>query len=238
MSPISRGNTGLGENSWSGRDMGRKLEAGVIFRLPGTDDLYEVDFVNASRAHAMPLRGKAKIIRPAGQDPKEIESFGGGINISPNSMVERVERTLVDPSTNRLRSEVMEAQTVEGATAEAPRKQFRAALPRKGKATGKAARPSRKGEKMAKAKTGGSVKPCACGCGGETTGFFVQGHDARFKGWLLKIERGEAKKEKLLKPSIIKAYKWVSSGIKGEAGTGERPTTNYKGEPHKGYAKK
>lgn len=107
-----------------------------------------------------------------------------------------------------------------------------------------------KAKKAQRAASGGGVKasgkparvkkepgPCHCGCGQKTGGYFVPGHDARFKGWLLKIERGEETKEKLLKKSVIDSYKWVRSGIKGEDGTpGERPTTNYKGEQHKGYA--
>jgi hypothetical protein len=76
------------------------------------------------------------------------------------------------------------------------------------------------------------LKACACGCGEQTGGYFVQGHDARFKGWMLKIERGEAKKSELLKPSVIRAYDWV-----GTRGGGERATTNYKGEKHSGYDK-
>jgi hypothetical protein len=36
-----------------------------------------------------------------------------------------------------------------------------------------------------------TVRSCACGCGEETLGYFAPGHDARFKGWLRKIEKGE-----------------------------------------------
>lgn len=81
-------------------------------------------------------------------------------------------------------------------------------------------------------------KPCHCGCGNQTGGFFYPGHDARFKGWLLQIERGEETADKLLKKSVRDQYQWVKSGLKGEDGTvGMRPTKNYKGEPHKGYVK-
>lgn len=31
---------------------------------------------------------------------------------------------------------------------------------------------------------------CACGCGGQTRGLWVPGHDARAKGWAMRIERG------------------------------------------------
>ena len=75
-------------------------------------------------------------------------------------------------------------------------------------------------------------RDCSCGCGGKTGGYFVMGHDARFKGWMLQIERGEESKSKLLTPAVIRAYTWVPT-----KGGGERTTTNYKGEPHKGYDK-
>ena len=35
------------------------------------------------------------------------------------------------------------------------------------------------------------TRPCYCGCGGETQGRFVPGHDARFHGWARKIAKGE-----------------------------------------------
>lgn len=80
------------------------------------------------------------------------------------------------------------------------------------------------------------LKPCQCGgCDAQTTGYFAPGHDARFKGWLLKIEKGDAKREELLEPAVIAKYKWVPSGLEGKSGKGFRPTTNYKGEPHNGY---
>jgi hypothetical protein len=79
-------------------------------------------------------------------------------------------------------------------------------------------------------------KPCHCGCGQQTGGYFVPGHDARFKGWLLQIERGEATAEDLLPKKVRDQYTWVSSGVKSDEGVmGKRPTKNYKGEPHTGY---
>lgn len=84
------------------------------------------------------------------------------------------------------------------------------------------------GTKPTRTKKEKTVRPCACGCSGQTTAFFVPGHDARFKGWLLKIERGE-KEVSSLPPAIQSAYKWKKKG------KGMIPTTNYKGEPHNGY---
>ena len=92
--------------------------------------------------------------------------------------------------------------------------------------TTKAAAPP--GEKKVRAKKEKTVKPCRCGCGGQTTAFFVPGHDARFKGWLVKVEKGE-KKVSDLPESVQKGYKWVKKGV------GAVPTLNYKGEAHTGY---
>lgn len=74
-------------------------------------------------------------------------------------------------------------------------------------------------------------KLCKCGCGQATAGYFFPGHDARFKGWLLKIERGLAKPEDLLTPEVRASYTWRKTE------KGLVPTTNYKGEPHAGYEK-
>jgi len=79
-----------------------------------------------------------------------------------------------------------------------------------------------------KVKTPATLRSCRCGCSGQTKGFFVPGHDARFKGWLTKIERGE-KEISSLPESVQKAYEWKARG------KGSIPTTNYKGEPHSGY---
>lgn len=45
-------------------------------------------------------------------------------------------------------------------------------------------------ERVRKAKP---VKPCACGCGTMCKAMWAPGHDARAKGWALRIERGVCK---------------------------------------------
>lgn len=109
---------------------------------------------------------------------------------------------------NKERLEKLKAAKAAGATA---------------KAAGATGEPKAKREKKVK-----EPKPCKCGCGGQTTAFFVPGHDARFKGWLLKVEKG-ATAVKDLPETVQKSYKWVKKG------KGYIPTTNYKGEPHAGY---
>jgi len=90
---------------------------------------------------------------------------------------------------------------------------------------------SRKSKTSSKAKAAREMRDCACGCGGKTLGYFSMGHDARFKGWLLRIERGEATPEQLLKKSVRDAYTWKAKG------KGQIPATDYKGQSHSGYDK-
>ncbi len=75
---------------------------------------------------------------------------------------------------------------------------------------------AKKAAKAAKAKAVKPVKKvrnCACGCGTETTGHFAPGHDARFHGWLKKLQDGrigidgkDAKSgEKVIPNAILKS---------------------------------
>lgn len=87
------------------------------------------------------------------------------------------------------------------------------------------------------------TRPCVCGCTDDTgnrtmvTGYFAQGHDARFKSWMLKVERGELQVAQL--PEVVqKAYKWIKTP------TGYRADRHYngtnldmQGEPFTGYDK-
>ena len=87
-----------------------------------------------------------------------------------------------------------------------------------------------KAEKKAKEPKVKEVHPCLCGCGAETTASFAQGHDARYKGWMIKVERGEMA-VKDLPPVVQKANQFIKKG------DGYVTVKNYKGEPHKGYDK-
>lgn len=104
------------------------------------------------------------------------------------------------------------------AAAKASLKKAAAAAPVKGASKGKAKGPAVRD------------KECVCGCGGATAGYFVPGHDARFKGLMLKVERGKAKKEEVFSKAVIAQYQWKRRG------DGEVTTKNYKGEPHQGYS--
>lgn len=76
--------------------------------------------------------------------------------------------------------------------------------------------------RVAKEKVAKTVRQCACGCGGQTLSFFVPGHDARFKGWLKKIELGKME-PKDLPPAVQKHYTFTRRGI------GFVPDKDYKG---------
>lgn len=77
--------------------------------------------------------------------------------------------------------------------------------------------------KEPRAKKLDATHDCLCGCGLETGGKFRPGHDARVKGMLYKVERGEAKFDELpdtLKPHVKMAgketsdYRIVSAPVK------------------------
>jgi len=97
----------------------------------------------------------------------------------------------------------------------------------------KAKQTDKKAAKAAAPKKEKAVRPCGCGCGEQVTSFFAQGHDARFKGWMIKVERGTMA-VKDLPPLVQKSYEF-----KKKAGSdgGYVTTKDYKGEVHKGYDK-
>ena len=65
---------------------------------------------------------------------------------------------------------------------------------------------SRKSKTSSKAKAAREMRDRACGCGGKTLGYFSMGHDARFKGWLLRIERCE--RADVLVPRAVFILHW------------------------------
>lgn len=186
------------------------LSAGMVFRIPGdqTGRIYVVDYVNASRAHCLPFAGGTTRTIESADGVHQFEDRGGSINIAPTACVE-----VVDPST--LNPDIQEKLMAKKAGKNT----------RSSKTAGNGSTRTRTARPKAEAK----LSPCKCGCGGETKSAFVQGHDARFKGLMLKVERGQMTKAEAL-PKVYRQYEWVPT----KAG-GERTTTNYKGEPHKGY---
>lgn len=257
------------------KDSGPTLKVGEVVKTDGR--LWRVGLVNTSRARLDPLTGS--IVRCDPMSGRSFSSYGDPINVSPGSILEKVDpETALDGTALARYIRMEEADAVERMdaiqdssedetgdyrpTAEdfsdgsliAPAAEFEeavymvaglAATPGVGKRSTKAFNKSRiaklkdkKATKPARAKASSGDNKCKCGCGGATGGNFVLGHDARFKGLMLKVERGELTPEKAFPKSVVDAYSWVSSGIKNEktGTTGKRTTKNYKGEPHSGYA--
>lgn len=217
---------------------------------------YRVGMVNSCRARLDPLEG---IITQA--DPssgRTFLSYGSSINVAPTALMKEIDITKLDDAalerlcklqlradtatTTRSRNIFEEGEEDMAEVAQATTS--KAVAPPVGATKTKAQLNSErlaqiranksKDKEVAKVKREKKVKdpsPCKCGCGQMTGAFFIPGHDARFKGWLLKIEKGEKTKAELLTPAVIAQYKWIKV-----AGGGERPTTNYKGEAHSGYS--
>jgi hypothetical protein len=67
-------------------DRGTMLKAGQVFRMPGTKDLWRVDYANECRARVVPLAKRHVTLG----DGREFDAERGGVNISPYATVELV----------------------------------------------------------------------------------------------------------------------------------------------------
>ena len=206
------------------------LKHGKLVRYE--DRVWRVGLVNPSRARLDPVSGHV-VCSPV--NGRSFQSYGGSINIGANSMIDEVSEDLLTPGElaqvfrlieqeNQMAVAAAPGAEAKGQTLKEKNAERIAKLKaaKEAKAAEKAAEPKK--EKVAK-----TPNKCKCGCGGDTGGFFIPGHDARFKSWLLKIERGQAKPEELLTPEVRASYTWKKSG------KGLIPTKTYKGEPHSGY---
>lgn len=192
------------------------LRTGQYFRN-GDGKLFRVQHANECRAHCIPLDGTTISIPAStenGTTPGNGKTFvtRRAIDIAPGAIVTVLteQEALASLALQQNKEQTtMNSRTASTSTAKtsAQRSEEKAA---------RATTPTR------------TVQPCKCGCGEEVSSHFMMGHDARFKGWLLKVERGQMPLSQL-PPSVRKAYQWV------EKGEGYIPTTNYKGEPHTGY---
>ena len=202
-----------------------RLEVNSLIRHDGR--VWLVGMVNDSRARIHPISGLSSASPVSG---KSFTTFGSAIDIAPNAYVPLVdEAELSDIERvrfNRIKQEgqmAVAAPPVSGKSLKEQNAERRAKLAESKAA--KAAEP-----KAAKVKEPKAQNPCKCGGAAVTGGHFFPGHDARFKGWLLAVERGQKKVEEL--PEAVRtAYKWK----KTPDGKGFMPTLNYKGEPHAGY---
>lgn len=202
------------------------LTEGSIVEYEGRH--WRVGLVNECRARLDPLDGRAVTVKPNGDEGhvRQFTTYGPSVNVSPHSLLSAVDDSELGSTARRRLNTLKEQTMAEVAAVPIPTKAAKAKPATKKAAT--------KREPKAK-----ELRPCACGCGAKTASYFVPGHDARFKSWLLNIERGktalhgtEMKDGQTRTPlprKVQEQYKWVKRG------TGFIPTTNYKGEPHKGY---
>lgn len=230
-----------------------ELAVGQIVQYDGS--WWRVGLVNESRARLDPLTGEQTIL-PNG---RQFVSYGSGVNVGPTSHLPTLTETElaelgelngnradVQRRIARLRGgdDTMEAETTEieagvsGAPIPTSAGRKKATNGAAGKARAAKPAPVAKAVKVAKPKEPKVERACACGCGGTTTGYFVPGHDARFKGWMLKIERGlvETQTATGMPKKIVNAYEWKQRGKNADTGFMKYvATTNYKGEKHAGY---
>lgn len=227
-----------------GSAMSDVLRAGDLIQITRGGPVYYVEMVNQSRAHCIPLNPANEMLLREGKKlieeghEVEYEFIGQGINISPASSVIHV--TLEGVEKDRRAHMEDESGLTETAAPipVAPKSTRDREKERKeAMAAKKAAKPpvklsgaAAKAKANAKPKAEKTVRPCTCGCGEETSAYFVPGHDARFKAWMVKIERGKMEVKDLPKP-VQKAFDFKKTK------TGYVTTHNYKGEPHKGYDK-
>lgn len=218
------------------------IVAGELVRYEAR--IWRVGLVTESRARLDPVQGTVQQLLGG-----SFITYGASVNVSPGAVLEKVtqaslteeqnkraeklasraEATFIamsDKEIKKMAAEAAQAQTkaVAQPTVSANKsanKDRVAALKAKSedKKVGKAANPKPKSS---------SVQPCKCGCGEQVAANFAQGHDARFKSWMVKVERGEMKVEDL--PKVVqKSYEFKKKGA------GFVTTTNYKGEKHTGY---
>lgn len=119
------------------------------------------------------------------------------------------ESTVPIPATPPAKA-LTQKQKAEIAAAQAKAKKAKSAGVEKGVAA--TATPKTKKEKKVR-----KTHDCICGCGQETGGLYAPGHDARVKGILLKIERGDLEKTAVpagVAPFVRWFGKWKTEGFK------------------------
>lgn len=222
-----------------------KLETGMIIRMTPDGPPYRVESVSECRAYCVPIRRITDVVDSTefGGEPNR----GGGVNIAPTSfvtvvnpedleteeMARRKRRQGDQPSTSTQQERTMSASPIPVSN-RSKNKAQKTALARK-RADRAAGLPGtgRRASKLGatkKATAPKTVRKCACGCKEETMSFFAPGHDAKFKGWLKKIELGKMDVSELPK-SVQEAYTWRKHG------EGKIPTKNYNGEDYKPYTR-
>lgn len=219
----------------------RPLKEGDCIKMFDASFHY-VQYVNSSGAYAVPLSSITREIQG-----HEINFTAGGRTISANSVVEVINPLQMGGSSPEYRRYVKmaaaskrrgtmediggvklgefdisdtdfqnvdeESITVAGHTTGKKTKQPKL------KDEADMAKKAAKKSAAKKDKAPKTVRRCACGCGGETTGYFVPGHDARLHGWVSKLADGridgqgkDAKSgEKIIPSGVLKSLDLVAT---------------------------
>lgn len=186
------------------------LQYGQLLRYDNL--VWRVGMVNDCRARLDPLSTRVTVM--VGDEEQVSRSHGKSVNIAPNSM--ELDEVSEDDLTVEELGRLIRLLEQEDDPA----------------AGGRRAGGRRGGHSTRPHATGAQRRLCMCGCGATTGGYFVPGHDSKFKSIMVRIERGQAELDELAE-EVISAYEWCETSAGGF-----RTLTNYKGEPHDGYDKR
>lgn len=218
-----------GMAAFTSRSAGRLLRAGdVIRQFDGT--FHYVQYVNSSGAYAVPLAGLTRVINghtanfTAGGRTISAHSLVeiinplamGGNSPEYHRYAKMEQASREEGMAKRKKSgtpeqgvtfdefdptELDEEYTSRLANAgivPITDKETKSMAKKAAKANGKPAAAREKKEKAPK-----TVRACACACGGQTTGSFVPGHDARMHGWIKKLGDGRLEPKEI--PASVRA---------------------------------
>lgn len=185
---------------------GRGLKPGDVIKM-FDGSFHYIEYVNSSGAYAVPLASVTHIIKG-----KVANFTAGGRTISGTAIVEVINPLSMGGNSHEyLRYVRMVSASGDGGMAKRKADLATAAGAtydefddteldettvtsgtKKDKDMAKAAAKAAKAAapKTAKVKVPKTVRNCACACGGETTGYFCPGHDARMHGWVAKLADG------------------------------------------------
>lgn len=196
-------------------DTRRPLEAGMEVRFP-SGDVFQVVSTGPGGALISESAGREVTIKG-----RTFTSHSRGLQVSLYSEVSyRKSRAGID----REALDMMESRENEGNETEQGDNEMSSKISanpvRSAKGKSKAAKaaktktPARKATASKRApKANVELQPCICGCGTQVARYFAPGHDARFKGWLIKIAKGTERAKDLMPSSLIKALgPWKAKG--------------------------
>lgn len=216
------------------------IEGSIIRTIPG-GPLYRVEMVNQSRARCRVTTAQREVDRekkfnapvfapipgtPLTEEGEPIydsdteEAQGRLINISPRSVCIRVSlaelKTEIHGRSTVMATKQMASIPVAGKSNKDREAERRTKLATKPNG---AARPltgaAAKAKANARPAVQKTVRPCGCGCGGETMSHFIPGHDARYKGWMKKLADGrldQAELKKLMGQKTFGKYTFKKKG--------------------------